>query len=145
MDKKIRLELIRPPRNKCTEGMLFFDGVEVMDTLEDVERDYNNDGDLEDEGEEKVYGKTAILRDTYELKVTFSNHFKKMMVLVLNTKYFKGVRFHGGLTVDHTEGCVLVGKRVKEGILKQCNGTQRMIDIVNKCIEEDGYCYVKIR
>lgn len=131
--------------NKYTEGVLFFDDVKVLDTLEDPERDFNNDGDLEDEGEAKVYGDTAILRQFYKLTVSYSEHFKKLMVLVNDVPYFKGVRYHGGLNKSHTKGCVLVGVRAGDGRLHQNNGTDKMIAIVRQCIKEDGYCYVKIR
>ena len=142
---KARLLQIRLPRQGYTEGELFFDNKKVFDTLEDPERDFNNDGDLEDEGEKKVYGDTAILRGFYKLTVTYSPTFKKMMVLINDTPYFVGVRYHGGLHKGHTEGCVLVGEKVGEGRLKQIDGTNKMIELVRKCIKEDGYCYVEIK
>ena len=142
--RKARLIQFRFPRQGYTEGELFFDNTLVLDTLEDQERDFNGDGDLDDEGEQKVYGETAILRGIYELKVTWSPKFQKMMVLVLGVEHFDGIRYHGGENVDHTDGCVLVGKRNGAGTLTQVNGTQKMIDIVQKCIDEDGYCYVNI-
>lgn len=142
---KARLLQLRLPRKGFTEGVLFFDDKKVFDTLEDPERDYNNDGDLEDEGESKVYGDTAILRQYYKLTVSYSNHFKKLMVIVNDTPYFKGVRYHGGLNKSHTKGCVLVGVKAGEGRLHQNDGTNKMIKIVEQCIEEDGYCYVQIK
>ena len=39
----------------------------VADTLEDVVRDINKDGDLNDVGEGKIYGKTAIPYGRYEI------------------------------------------------------------------------------
>ena len=142
---KARLLQIRLPRKGHTEGVLLFDDVKVFDTLEDVERDFNNDGDLEDEGEAKVYGETAILRQYYKLTVSYSNRFKKNMVLVNDTPYFKGIRYHGGLNKEHTEGCILVGVKAGEGRLHQNDGTRKMVKIVNQCIKEDGYCYVLIK
>ena len=50
-----------------TIGTLSVNGQRFCDTLEDKVRDLNADGDLNDEGEGKVYGKTAIPYGTYEI------------------------------------------------------------------------------
>ena len=40
-----------------TIGRLDLDGKPFCDTLEDITRDLNMDGDLDDPGEEKIFGK----------------------------------------------------------------------------------------
>lgn len=91
-------------------------------TLEDTER----------EGEAKVYGKTAIPKGEYYLQVRFSPHFKREMIYIYNDysefipkivrdgKSFSWVMFHGGNTVEDSEGCVLIafnrsGKKTIQG------------------------------
>lgn len=64
----------------------------------------------------KVAGQTCIGEGTYRLTATYSNRFKKRMLLVSNTPAgtvvrhgitFEGVRVHGGNTVADTLGCPL--------------------------------------
>lgn len=88
-------------------GDLFIDGGYFCKTLEDEIRP---DG-------VKVYGKTAIQADTYEVIVNTSNRFKRKMPLLLNVPMFEGIRMHGGNDSSDTLGCVLVafnsdGKRI---------------------------------
>lgn len=89
-------------------GELFLDGEFFCYTLEDRIRSQN----------EKVYGKTAISADKYNVVITMSGRFKRMMPLVYNQpdysvdnkkgKRFTGVRIHGGNTEKNSEGCILV-------------------------------------
>jgi hypothetical protein len=83
--------------DKSTIGELSIDGKFEAYTLEDVERDV------------KVFGKTAIPKGTYEVIMTMSNRFKKMMPLLLNVEGFTGVRIHSGNDATQTEGCLLLG------------------------------------
>jgi hypothetical protein len=90
-------------------GELYVNGQFFCYTLEDVNRDLNNDGDLKDVGEKKVDGETAIPKGTYEVIVNMSNRFKKMMPLLLNVEGFEGIRIHAGNAKKDTHGCILVG------------------------------------
>lgn len=101
----MKLQLIRTPFKDCTEGKLYINGTYFSDTLEDPER------------ETKIKGETAIPRGTYEVIINMSNRFQRMMPLLLNVPNFEGIRMHAGNTVDNTEGCPLVGKRDKPGVL----------------------------
>ena len=83
----------------ATIGELYVDGKYVSDTLEDRVRP---------EGE-KVYGKTAIPEGTYEVKLTHSTRFKKILPEILNVPNFSGIRIHTGNSSKDTEGCILVG------------------------------------
>lgn len=93
-----------------TIGELSIDGTFFCYTLEDVVRDKNNDGDLDDKDEAKVYGKTAIPKGKYEVIINYSNRFKQQMPLLLNVKGFEGIRIHKGNTDVDTHGCLLLGK-----------------------------------
>ena len=87
---------------------MFIDGSHLF-TLEDVDRKLSQDDDLSHVKDIKVFGKTAIPYGRYEVVMTFSNRFKKMMPLLLNVKGFEGVRIHSGNTDEDTEGCILIG------------------------------------
>ena len=55
----------------------------------------------------KRYGVTAIKADTYEIEVTYSNKFKREMILIKNVPQFSGIRMHGGNTSENSLGCIL--------------------------------------
>lgn len=79
-------------------------------TLEDVVRDLNRDGDLADTGEAKVHSLTAIPAGRYEVKLTPSKRFKRILPEILNVPGFSGIRIHGGNAHVNTEGCILIAK-----------------------------------
>ena len=66
-----------------TIGKLYIDDDYFCDTLEDTVSDLDKDGKF-DNGEKKVYGKTAIPYGTYEIKWTYSPRFKKYTPQLMN-------------------------------------------------------------
>ena len=88
--------------DKSSVGTLYVNGLKECHTLEDRDRH------LEDGGE-KVYGETAIPRNTYKVVITYSNRFKQPMPLLVDVPGFEGIRIHPGNTDQNTEGCILVG------------------------------------
>lgn len=80
-----------------TIGQLYVDGKFECYTLEDVERDV------------KIKSETAISKGVYDVKINFSNRFKKQLPILINVPNFEGVRIHPGNTNHDTEGCILVG------------------------------------
>jgi len=106
----MELKLKRTHLNSSyTLGELFIDGIQFCYTVEDVVRDKNNDGDLKDDGEAKIYGETAIPKGTYKVILSMSNRFKKLMPEVLNVPEFTGIRIHAGNTAIDSHGCIIVG------------------------------------
>jgi hypothetical protein len=83
----------------ATIGELLINDKHLCDTLEDRVRP---------EGE-KVYGKTAIPEGKYEIELTHSPRFKKILPEILNVPNFSGIRIHTGNSSKDTEGCIIVG------------------------------------
>jgi len=90
----------------------------ACDTLEDKVRDLNKDGDLNDPGEGKVYGKTAIPYGRYRVKICYSPKFKRKIPFILNVPHFEYIRIHALNWPSETDGCVGVGEnKVKGGLI----------------------------
>lgn len=87
--------------NKSTIGELLIEGKWQCWTLEDVVRKPN---------EEKVPGHTAIPEGRYEIVMSPSSRFKRMMPYLLNVPNFTGIMIHPGNTDADTHGCILVGQ-----------------------------------
>ena len=87
-------------KSDCTIGELYVDGLFECFTLEDKVREPGL----------KIPGRTAIPYGRYEVILSESPRFKKIMPLLLNVPDFEGIRIHPGNTDEDTEGCILVGK-----------------------------------
>lgn len=128
-------------RDTYTIGKLYVDNHYFCDTLEDKVRDLNKDGDLDDVGEGKVAGQTAIPYGTYKVTMDvqspkFSQRAsyawcKGYLPRLLNVPHFEGIMIHSGNTADHSSGCILVGEnRVKGQVLNSMNTLKRLYDIL---------------
>lgn len=80
-----------------TEGKLYIDGEFECYTVEDAIRIA------------KVQNKTAIPAGAYNVVMTMSTRFGKVMPLLENVPGFTGVRIHAGNSSKDTEGCIIVG------------------------------------
>jgi len=96
-------------RDTYTIGKLFVDGEFFCHTLEDKVRDLNKDGDLDDQGEGKVYGETAIPYGKYRVTMDYSPRFKKVLPRLHGVKHFEGILIHPGNTAADSHGCILLG------------------------------------
>ena len=94
---------------KSTQGKLYINDIYICETLEDVCRDLNRDGDLSDPSELKVYGETAIPSGIYKMIINISPKFKKLLPRLIGIVGFDGVLIHKGNIPADTYGCILVG------------------------------------
>ena len=112
---------------RYTEGKLYADGKYIADTLEDTFRDLTK--------QKKVYGETAIPAGVYQVKVTMSNRFKKLMPILIDVPGFEGVRVHAGNKPEDTEGCILVGVKASAGLLTRSREkTQAVYDLIQNAL-----------
>ena len=65
----------------------------------------------------KVYGETAIPKGKYTLTTLWWAKHECYVVGVLRVGGFLGILMHNGMTAAHSEGCVLLGKKVVAGRL----------------------------
>ena len=95
----MNLRVIREPSTvAATMGILLIDGVFTCWTLEDVVR------------EVKIPGETAIPAGRYEVRLSLSQRFQKLLPEILTVPGFTGIRIHAGNTQADTAGCLLVGR-----------------------------------
>lgn len=107
----MKLLLIRQHiRDTYTIGHLLIDGEYYCDVIEDRIRDRNADGDLDDQDEGKVYGETAIPYGTYDIELTYSPKFKRVLPMLKGVRHFTGIRIHRGNTAEDSYGCLIVGE-----------------------------------
>lgn len=129
----MELELKRTLFPNYTEGKLTIRGHSFScDTLEDTTRDLNKNGKF-DNGEVKIPGITSIPYGRYEvtLKVVspkFSkyktyNKIQGKLPRLLNVPHFEGILIHIGNTAKDTDGCILVGKKLRDGYITQSTET----------------------
>lgn len=103
-----------------TIGKLYIDGTYFCDTCEDKVRDNNRDGDLDDIGEGKVYGQTAIPYGTYRVVMNVQSPkysqraayawCKGYLPRLVDVPHFEGILIHSGNDATHSAGCILVGE-----------------------------------
>lgn len=101
-------------KDTYTLGRLYLNGIYFCDTLEPPVNP-------------KV-GKGAIPYGVYDLRLTWSPKFKKMLPLLVDVPNFEGIRIHSGNTSKDTEGCILLGDNLKVGCV--LNSTARVTEFI---------------
>lgn len=106
-----------------TIGRLYVDGVYFCDTIEDKDRGLDDSMSENEIIKKKIYGQTAIPTGHYNIEITYSPKYKRMMPLILNVKGYSGIRIHSGNTAKETLGCLIVGKNTKVGMVTDSRNT----------------------
>lgn len=128
-----------------TVGSLSINGRYICDTIEDKVRDTNQDGDLDDPGEGKVFGKTAIPYGLYKVRLTMSPKFKRLLPILLNVPHFTGIRIHRGNTAKDSHGCILPGENNTKGrVDKSTKYEMLIIEEMLKAIKNGENITIKI-
>jgi hypothetical protein len=95
----------------------YYDGLKWVyfcDTMEDKVRDLNKNSKF-DNGEVKVYGKTAIPYGNYKMVIEWSPKFQMNLPLLIDVNSFEYIRIHAGNTAEDSHGCILVGFNKEKG------------------------------
>ena len=111
-------------------------GKYLCDTLEDMNRDTNKNGKVDNNELGKIKNKTCIPFGTYNVIMAFSPHFKKILPKLLNVPNFEGILIHSGNTINDTSGCILVGKNLLRGKVLNSRYYSRIINAkISKALE----------
>lgn len=124
----MKLELVRiANRPTYCIGKLYVDGEYFSDVIEDTDRGLDNSMTVSEILKKKIKGQTAIPTGLYKIEITYSQKYKRMMPLLIGVKGYEGIRIHSGNTSKDTEGCLLVGKNTKVGMVTDSRNTYQRL------------------
>lgn len=132
----MKLKLIRKfLASDYTIGKLYINDEFFCDTLEDKVRDLNKDGDLNDAGEGKVFGETAIPYGIYSVIMTMSPRFKRILPRLVDVNGFDGILIHSGNKAKDTHGCILVGENKAKGmVLNSAKYEKQLVKVLSEAV-----------
>jgi hypothetical protein len=148
--KTLELEILRKFFAKTyTIGKFSVDNIYKCDTCEDPVRelqDINHDGDFDEEGEGKIYGKTAIPCGRHRVIVTYSPKLGRRLPLIVDVLGFTGIRIHGGKNADWSEGCPLVGEnKIKGGLINYKYWETYIVKLIDEATAEGKKTWITIK
>jgi hypothetical protein len=120
-------EVERDGREGFTLGQLFDESNrKICFTLEDQDRKL-------EEGNGKVYGKSAIPTGTYELEL-YNSPKHGLVPLLKNVPGFKYVEIHKANKAEELLGCIAVGAiRLPTGVQMCATPLQEIVEMMLKC------------
>lgn len=131
----MKLKLVRiVTQSNYTEGKLYIDGAYFSDTLEDTDRGLEQNMSEFEINRRKIYGQTCIPSGEYKVILNMSPRFKKILPRLLDVKGFEGILIHAGNTVQDSSGCILLGTKSADGILKD---SRKAVDALIKKLETE--------
>lgn len=121
-----------------TISTVFVDGKHFGYCCEDRDRGLVRGDTLGHIAQIKVPGKTAIPYGEYEVVMTYSNRFHKLLPLLLDVPGFQGVRIHSGNKAEDTEGCLLIGyERTDITVLDSRAAITELVNQIAKAIKKE--------
>jgi hypothetical protein len=140
-------------RDTYTIGRLYIDGKRFCDTCEDTDRGLRQDLPLSVNQAKKRRGITAIPTGRYRvtLDVKSPKYSKKkqydfcqgFVPRLINVPAFEGILIHIGNTAADSEGCILVGRNTKVGMVLESTKTFRSLYNILRTATDPIYITVK--
>lgn len=140
-------------RDTYTIGRLYIDGQYFCDTIEDTDRGLRQDLPLSVNQAKKRRGVTAIPVGRYRVTLgVLSKRFSKKkqydftrgyLPRLVNVPAFDGILIHIGNTAADSEGCILVGRNTKVGMVLESTKTFKALYEVLKSATGEIYITVK--
>lgn len=140
-------------RDTYTIGHLSIDGKRFCDTCEDTDRGLRQDLPLSVNQAKKRRGITAIPVGRYRvtLDVKSAKYSKKkqydfckgFVPRLINVPAFEGILIHIGNTAADSEGCILVGRNTKVGMVLESTKTFKALYEVLRKATDPIYITVK--
>jgi len=119
--------------DEYTLGEMSIDGEFFCFTCEDAIRD------------KKIKGQTAIPEGKYEIVLTWSNKFQKVLPLLKDVPNFDGIRIHSGNTKEDTAGCILVGlTRLTHGVGRSRDAMAKLMPLLQSAKDSGEFIEIEI-
>ncbi len=74
----------------------------------------------------------------YEVRVTYSPRFKRMLPMVMQVPGRSGIRFHRGTKPEHSKGCILVSAAMEQELTAKWLALQASNEPIKITIENDN-------
>lgn len=117
-----------------TIGRMSLNGVYFCDTLEDTDRGLKSTMSVDEILSKKRKGITAIPTGKYDVILTFSPKFKRVLPLLSNVPGYQYIRVHHGNFPSSTEGCLLVGEnKIKGQVLNSRATLEKLMSVLLEC------------
>lgn len=142
----MELKLIRKYRKiDYTIGILYVNNEYFCEILEDTDRGLKDSMSLEEIKKIKIKGQTCIPYGKYQILMTYSPKYKKIMPLVNNVKGFEGIRIHSGNTNKDTSGCLLPGfNKIKGQVINSRETFNRLYSLIQTAINNKENVTIEI-
>ena len=122
-------------KDTYTLGEVTVNGKFFSMSMEDRDRGLTQSMNEDEILSKKVYAETAIPTGRYEIKLSFSNKFKRILPILLNVKGFDGIRMHRLNTAIESHGCIGLGMNNSIGTITE--STRYELKIVYLLQEEE--------
>ena len=142
----MELKLIRKYRKTdYTIGILYINNKYFCEILEDTDRGLKDSMSLEEIKKIKIKDQTCIPYGKYQILMTYSPKYKKIMPLVNNVKGFEGIRIHSGNTNKDTSGCLLPGfNKIKGQVINSRETFNKLYSLIQTAINNNKKVTIEI-
>ena len=142
----MELKLIRKYRKTdYTIGILYINNKYFCEILEDTDRGLKDSMSLEEIKKIKIKDQTCIPYGKYQILMTYSPKYKKVMPLVNNVKGFEGIRIHSGNTNKDTSGCLLPGfNKIKGQVINSRETFNKLYSLIQTAINNKENVTIEI-
>ena len=127
-------------KEEYTVGQLYVDGEFFCFTLEDKVREVPN----VPVQTWKIKGETAIPYGKYKVILEHSPRFGPETLTILGVPGFVGIRMHSGNTHKDTEGCIILGYRVRDDGVIIPGTTRPAVNDLKKVVRSASDCNILI-
>lgn len=131
----VRMQRMYNTPEYCISHLFSSKGEYICDAIEDTVRDSNHNGRI-DNGEVKVYGKTAIPCGRYYVSfrrtgLAIGAKAKKGLIpYIHNVPNFMHIRMHNGESEKDSEGCIILGYNKQKG--RVCESVECCLDFYER-------------